>query len=202
MKKIVLATNNENKVREIKHIIEDIDLEILTKKEVGLKSVEVEETEDTLEGNSLIKANALKARLSDEYIVVADDTGLFVDALNGEPGVNTSRYGGEEHNDEKNNAKLLKNLEGLPMEKRSAKFRTVIAIVEDGKEPAFVEGECKGHIATEKRGDTGFGYDPVFIPENSEKTFSQMTETGKNKVSHRRRAIEELNKYLKENYPA
>lgn len=202
MKKIVLATNNENKVREIKHIIEDIDLEILTKKEVGLKSVEVEETEETLEGNSLIKANALKARLSEEYIVVADDTGLFVDVLDGAPGVNTSRYGGEEHNDEKNIAKLLKNLEGLPMEKRSARFKTVIAIVEDGKEPAFVEGICEGHIATEKRGDSGFGYDPVFIPENSDKTFSQMSETGKNKVSHRRRAIEELNKFLKENYPA
>lgn len=202
MKKIVLATNNPNKVREISEIVKDLNFEVLTKSDVGLENIEVEETENTLEGNALLKAEAIKEKLSDEYIVIADDTGLFVEGLNGDPGVHTSRYGGVEHDDERNINKLLKNLNKLSIKDRTAKFVTVIAVVEDKKEPHFLKGTLQGRIATERRGTSGFGYDPVFIPDGSMKTFAEMDEKEKNKISHRRIAFDKLADYLRERNPA
>lgn len=200
MKKIILATNNPNKVREIKDIIKNTDLEILAKSEIGQEAFDIEETGTRLEENALIKAQGLKDIIGPEYIVIADDTGLFVDALNGEPGVYTSSYGGVEHDDVRNNATLLKNLEGVTLADRTAKFKTVIAIVEDGREPEFVEGYVEGLIAEEEKGENGFGYDPLFIPKGHDKTFAELDGAYKNSLSHRKRAIENLAKRLKEIY--
>lgn len=197
MKKIVLATNNSHKVEEFEKIAKDLDLEILTKSQIGQGDFDIEETETTLEGNSVLKAKGLKDLIED-YIVIADDSGLFVDYLDGEPGVNSARYSGEDHNDDKNTEKLLKNLENVPFEKRTAHFKTVIAMVEDGKEPVVVEGVLNGHIADEKRGTAGFGYDPTFIPEGYDKTFAELGTDVKNKISHRSRALKALVGKLKE----
>lgn len=199
MKKIVLATNNSHKTQELKNISKELNIEFLTKSEIGQGDFDVEETEETLEGNALLKAKGLKKLIGD-YIVISDDTGLFVDYLNGEPGVNSSRYSGEDHNDEKNKEKLLENLKDVSLENRNAHFKTVIAMVEDGKDDIIVEGVLKGKIAEEERGTEGFGYDPLFIPEGYDKTFSQMGIDEKNKISHRYRALNALIEKLKERF--
>lgn len=197
MKKIVLATNNSHKVEEFKKITEGLNIEILTKKEIGLEDFDVEETEDNLEGNALLKARALKDLVGD-YMVISDDSGLFVDYLDGAPGVNSARYSGEDHNDEKNKDKLLKELEGTSYEERTCHFKTVIALVEDGKEELLVEGILNGYISFEKRGEQGFGYDALFIPEGFDKTFGELGLEEKNKISHRSRALRALSEKLKE----
>lgn len=199
MKKIVLATNNSHKIQELKNISKELNIEFLTKSEIGQGDFDVEETEETLEGNALLKAKGLKKLIGD-YIVISDDTGLFVDYLNGEPGVNSSRYSGEDHNDEKNKEKLLENLKDVSLENRNAHFKTVIAMVEDGKDDIIVEGVLKGKIAEEEKGTEGFGYDPLFIPEGYDKTFSQMGIDEKNKISHRYRALNALIEKLKERF--
>ncbi|MFB0971758.1 MAG: RdgB/HAM1 family non-canonical purine NTP pyrophosphatase [Tissierellia bacterium] len=198
MKKIVLASNNKHKIEEIKEIIGDLHIEILPKSEVGQEHFDVEETENTLEGNALLKAQGLKDLIGSEYMVIADDTGLFVDYLNGEPGVHTSRFAGKDHDDAANNALMLEKLDGVPYEKRTCEFRTTVAIVEDGKEPEFVTGILKGHIAEELRGEEGFGYDPLFIPEEFDKTFAELGTHEKNQISHRRRAFEKFADYIRD----
>lgn len=200
MKKIVLASNNKHKIEEIEEIIGDLNIEVLPKSEVGQEDFDVEETENTLEGNALLKAQDLKDLIGSEYIVIADDTGLFVDYLGGQPGVHTSRFAGKDHDDEANNALMLEKLEGVPFEERTCEFRTVIALVEDGKEPRFVTGILKGKIAEKLQGEEGFGYDPLFIPEGYDKTFAQLGTHEKNQISHRRRAFNELYKFLEKNY--
>lgn len=197
MRKIVLASNNKHKIAEIKEIIGDLNIEILPKSDVGQENFDVEETENTLEGNALLKAQGLKDLIGPEYMVIADDTGLFVDYLNGEPGVHTSRFSGRDHDDEANNALMLEKLQGVPLEDRTCEFRTVIAIVEDGKEPNFVTGILKGKISPELKGEEGFGYDPLFMPEGSDLTFAQLGTHEKNRISHRRRAFEKFKEFLK-----
>lgn len=197
MKKIVLASNNKHKIEEIKEIIGDLQIEILPKSEVGQENFDVEETENTLEGNALLKAKGLKELIGPEYIVISDDTGLFVDYLEGEPGVHTSRFAGKDHDDGANNALMLEKLDNVPYEERTCEFRTTVAIVEDGKEPEFVTGILKGHIASSLRGDGGFGYDPLFIPEGFDKTFAELGTHEKNQISHRRRAFEKFAEYIK-----
>lgn len=192
MKKIVVSSNNEGKIKEIEEILHELNFEILKKSDMDLDGVEVEETGDTLEQNAMLKARALKNLLSDEYLVLADDTGLYVDYLDGKPGLYTARFAGEHATDEDNRKKLLKELEGVEYEKRTAYFKTAIALVEDGKREIITEGICKGHIAEEERGEHGFGYDFLFIPEGYDKTFSELEHDIKNSISHRRRALENL----------
>ena len=138
------------------------------------------------------KAKALSDKT--DYIVIADDTGLFVNALNGEPGVYSSRYAGQEGNDKKNCEKLINNLEGI--EDRSAYFKTVIALITEDKKILKAEGICKGMIIEEARGDKGFGYDPIFVPEGFDKTFAELGHDVKNKISHRALALIELKNIL------
>ena len=193
MRRLILSTDNKNKAKELREILKDLPLEILTKKEAGVDNLQVVEDGDTLEYNSLKKAREL-AELVD-HMVMADDSGLFVDALDGEPGVYSSRYGGEDGNDALNNRTLLRNLKGR---ERTAAFRTVIALItEDGKEYT-VKGECRGRILEEPRGDNGFGYDPLFVPEGYSETFAQLPADIKNSISHRRRAIDALREKLEE----
>jgi len=190
MKDIVVSSGNTHKIEEIKYILKDIPLNILSKDDIGLKTLEVEEDGKTLEENALKKAKEIS--LHTKAIVIADDTGLFVDALGGEPGIYSSRYAGADATYEDNNIKLLEELKGIPMEERTARFRTVIAIIMEDKSIRTVIGECNGRIALEIRGGKGFGYDPLFIVDGYDKTFSELGEEIKNQVSHRANALRNL----------
>lgn len=190
VRKLILSTGNKNKVMEIKDILKDLPIEVLSKDDLGLNDFDVEENGKTLEENAIKKAIELKAKV--HGMVMADDTGLFVDYLNGEPGINSARYSGPKATDEKNIEKLLKKLEGVPMEKRRATFRTVIALITEDNRTITVEGQCRGYIGFEKRGESGFGYDPLFIVEGYGKTFAELGEDIKNKISHRAKALDNL----------
>lgn len=193
-RKLILSTGNKHKVDEIKDILKDLNIQVLSKNELDIEEFDVEEDGTTLEENSIKKAKALAEKC--DYMVIADDTGLFVNALNGQPGVYSSRYAGEEGNDLKNCLKLLDNLEG--MGDRSAYFKTVIALVTEDKTIYTLEGICKGSIIEERRGSGGFGYDPVFKPEGYDQTFSQLGVETKNKISHRAKALVQLKNVLKD----
>ena len=188
--KLVFATNNAHKLSEVSAILGD-KVELLSLNDINCHD-DIPETADTLEGNALLKARYIH----DKYQVdcFADDTGLEVEALNGAPGVYSARYaGGDGHDSQANMRKLLSELEGK--ENRKAQFRTVVALILDGKEYLF-EGIVKGEIIKEKRGTTGFGYDPVFIPEGYEQTFAELGDEVKNQISHRSRAVNKLCKFL------
>lgn len=193
-RKLVLSTNNQHKLEEIKNILEGFPIEVLSKKDIGMANFEVVEDGDSLEDNSIKKAKELAARV--DYMVMADDSGLFVEALDGAPGVYSSRYGGEEGNDKKNNMKLLEELKDIPEKSRRASFFTVIALVTEDKEVITVKGECKGHINFQGKGDNGFGYDPLFIPLGYEETFAELGNDIKNEISHRAKALEAMRDLL------
>ncbi len=190
---LVFATNNKNKVAEVQEKLNGL-LKIKTLKELGCEE-DIPETSDTLEGNALQKARYVYNKYHCNCF--ADDTGLEVDALNGQPGVRTARYAGESKDNNANMAKLLKELE--KKETRTAQFRTIIALIKDGKEYLF-EGKVEGIIRTHKSGDEGFGYDPIFEPENCGKTFAELPMETKNRISHRGRAIDKLIGFLKEQH--
>lgn len=189
-RKLIVSTGNPNKIKEIKDILKGLPVEVISKNEFGFGNLTIVEDGDTLEKNSIIKAKALADKL--DYMVLADDSGLFVDILDGEPGVYSSRYAGEEGNDDKNNEKLLKELKNVPLDSRTAKFKAVIVLITEDKEIKVVHGECKGRIGFEKEEDNGFGYDPLFIPEGYNKSFAALGDDIKNKISHRARALENL----------
>ena len=191
--KLVFATNNRHKLDEVRAIVGD-RVEVLSLNDIECHD-EIPETADTLQGNALIKARYIY----DKYGLncFADATGLEVEALGGEPGVYSARYAGEECSSEANMQKLLHNLTGKS--NRNAQFRTVIALIINGEEKLF-NGIVKGSITEEKRGDSGFGYDPIFIPEGFSESFAQMSSEQKNSISHRYRATEQLSNYLKEKY--
>ena len=184
-RKYVFATNNAHKLREIKAMLPQ-SIEILSLEEINCH-VEIPETADTLEGNARIKARYVYEHYGLDCF--ADDTGLDVEALNGAPGVHTARYAGDNHDTEANIDKLLAELNGET--NRKAKFRTVIALIEKGEEHLF-EGVLEGEIAEKRCGDDGFGYDPVFIPQETGKTFAELGPDTKNKISHRALAVAKL----------
>ena len=187
MREIVLSTDNINKLREIREILEDLDVKIYVKSDIEGLDFEVIEDGDTLYDNALKKASAMADRV--DYAVLSDDTGLFVTALNGEPGVHSARYASE-HDDKKNREKLLNNLKDK--EDRSAYFKTEIILIDEDKNIIPIEGVCPGKISLEERGDNGFGYDSIFIPEGFDKTFAEMSHEEKNQISHRSRALKNL----------
>lgn len=185
---LVLATNNRDKIKEIKYLLEDLPVTILTADDF-LEFPDIEETGVTLEENALLKATGI-AKFCD-LPALADDSGLEVDALDGAPGVYSSRYAGEDVTYEDNNRKLINELQGVPHEKRSARFRCVIAIDWNDGTTDTVEGAAEGYITGELSGDKGFGYDPVFYYPPSDKRFSEMTVEEKNMISHRGLALQE-----------
>lgn len=189
--KLVFATNNRHKLDEVRAILGN-RIEVLSLNDINCHD-EIPETADTLEGNALIKARYIHDKFGVDCF--ADDTGLEVEALGGEPGVYSARYAGEECDSEANMRKLLHNLTGK--NNRNAQFRTVIALIIKGEEKLF-NGIVKGTISHEKNGNSGFGYDPIFIPEGFSESFAQMTGDMKNSISHRYRATEELSNYLKQ----
>lgn len=191
MKKLVFATNNQHKLEEVRAVLAD-KLEIVSLNELGCFD-DIPETADTLEGNALIKAQYIYEKFGLDCF--ADDTGLEVDALGGEPGVYSARYAGEDSNAQNNMHKLLKNLG--ENSNRTAHFRTVIALIE-GDETRYFEGKINGEIAYEPRGDAGFGYDPIFIPEGYNISFAEIGAEVKNTISHRALAVGKLTEYLKQ----
>ena len=191
--KLVFATNNKHKLQEVRDILSD-RVEVLSLADINCHD-DIPETADTLQGNAIMKAQYIYQKYGVDCF--ADDTGLEVEALNGAPGVYSARYAGDGHDSEANMNKLLQNLTGE--NNRRAQFRTVIALIIKGEENTF-DGIVKGEITEEKRGDSGFGYDPIFIPEGFSKSFAQMTNDEKNCISHRFRATEKLNDYLKRIY--
>ncbi len=188
---LVFATNNAHKAREIEQILQGA-YKIKTLKDIGCFE-EIEETADTLEGNALLKARYVKTKYG--FDCFSEDTGLEVAALDGAPGVHTARYAGLDRDPEANIALLLLNLTGKPT--RTAQFRTVIALI-TGEQEILFEGICQGKIATEKRGTSGFGYDPVFMPDGFEHTFAELGDGVKNQVSHRAKATRALVHFLSE----
>ena len=191
--KLVFATNNKHKLQEVRDIVGD-RVEVLSLADIDCHD-DIPETADTLQGNALIKARHIYEKYG--FDCFADDTGLEVEALDGAPGVYSARSAGEECDSEANMRKLLENLTGKT--NRNAQFRTVIALIINGEEMLF-NGIVKGSIATEKKGDSGFGYDPVFVPEGYSESFAQMSSEMKNSMSHRFRATQQLGDFLKENY--
>ncbi len=193
-RKLVLSTDNKHKIKEIKDILKDLDIEVLSKAEIALKDFNVLEDGRTLEENSIKKAKALKEKTP--FMVMADDSGLFVESLDGDPGVYSARYAGEEANDAKNNEKLLEKMKDIPLKKRKASFFSVIAIITEDDEILTAKGECKGHIGFKPSGFNDFGYDPLFIPDGYDKTFAELSSDIKNNISHRSRALEEIKKTI------
>lgn len=188
-KKFVFATNNAHKLEEVTAILGD-KIELLSMKDIHCHA-DIPETADTLEGNALLKARYIFENYNMDCF--ADDTGLEVEALNGAPGVYSARYAGDAHNSEANMRKLLQDMEGI--ENRKAQFRTVFALIINGKEHLF-EGIVKGEITKHRCGNSGFGYDPVFIPEGYTQTYAEMGNTLKNKISHRALATNKLCNFL------
>jgi XTP/dITP diphosphohydrolase len=187
--KLVFASNNIHKVREISHIL-DNRITLLSLDEINILE-DIPEDEPLIEGNALFKARYVYKATG--LNVFADDTGLEIEALNGLPGVHSARFAGESKNSSANIEKVLAMLEGT--ENRKARFRTVIALIFESKEYLF-EGIISGTIIDEKRGDEGFGYDPIFVPEGKELTFAQMALSEKNKISHRAIAFKKLKEFL------
>ncbi|MCI5997202.1 MAG: RdgB/HAM1 family non-canonical purine NTP pyrophosphatase [Peptoniphilaceae bacterium] len=195
MKKVALSTDNKNKVLEIFDILKHYNFDIVTKQELGINE-DFEEIYNTLEENSRLKATKLKEYCN--FSVLADDTGLFVNSLNGEPGVFSARYAGVHGDSDANRKKLLKNLEGK--EDRTAYFKTVIIFIDEKNNEFLAKGILRGSIAFEERGENGFGYDKIFIPEGYDKTLAELSADEKNKISHRKRALENLKTILGEKY--
>lgn len=196
MKRIVFATGNAGKIREIREILKELPREIVSMREAGLET-NVEENGETYEQNALIKARAVAALASSEDIVMADDSGLEIDYLNGEPGVYSARYLGENTSYRIKNRNLVERLNGVPEEKRTARFVCVIAaVLPDGTE-LTARGVIEGRIGYEEKGEGGFGYDPIFLVPEFGKTTAELTEAEKNAVSHRGRALQAMKEKLK-----
>ncbi|MHB1208377.1 MAG: RdgB/HAM1 family non-canonical purine NTP pyrophosphatase [Acidimicrobiales bacterium] len=192
MSTFVLATANEHKANEMRAVLDELGIELLERPD---HVADVEEDADTLEGNALLKAQALVDATGQPAI--ADDTGLFVDALDGAPGVYSARYAGERATYADNVAKLLTSLDGVSEPRRTARFRTVVVVAYPEHAPLVVEGTLEGFIRDEPRGDQGFGYDPVFVPEGGGgRTLAEMTSAEKNAISHRARALQRLAEVL------
>ncbi|MBC8756814.1 non-canonical purine NTP diphosphatase [Kordia sp. YSTF-M3] len=190
--KLVFATNNANKVKEVQSLLPS-HITILSLKDIGCEE-DIPETQPTIEGNAIQKAQYIKEHYG--YDCFADDTGLEVNALNGEPGVFSARYAGEQRNADDNMNKLLNELQDK--NDRSAHFKTVVALILNGQQHTF-EGICKGSIINEKIGDQGFGYDPIFMANGFEETFAQISLAEKNCVGHRGKAVQKLIDFLNTN---
>ncbi|MDR3653990.1 MAG: non-canonical purine NTP diphosphatase [Paludibacter sp.] len=191
MKKLVFATNNTHKLSEVKAILEP-KFSIISLADLNCNE-DIPETAETLEGNALLKAKYIHGKFG--FDCFADDTGLEVDTLNGEPGVYSARYAGEDHNAQNNMTKLLSLLGNCP--NREAHFRTVIALIKNG-ETSFFEGRIDGSISLQPMGNSGFGYDPIFVPKGKTVSFAQLSAEEKNTISHRALAVNKLVEFLQQ----
>ena len=197
MSELIIATKNKGKMKDFNGLFKPLGINISSLLDLSKPIDDIEETGTTFEENAQIKAEAV-ARIID-VPVIADDSGLVVDELGGRPGVYSARYAGEPTDDVKNYEKLLTEMANVAAENRSARFVAVLALARPGGQTVFFEGHCEGSIAFEARGEFGFGYDPVFIPDGFDKTMAQLDQTTKNKISHRFHALEKLNLWLHSN---
>lgn len=195
MKKLIIASNNKNKVQEIKSILKEFNIDVRSLKEENI-DLEVIEDGKTFEENALKKAKEialyLKKQNKNDCIILADDSGLEVEYLNNEPGIYSARYSGIHGDDKKNNEKLINKLKGVPMEKRNGKFVCVIAVADIEGRSFTIRGEVEGIILDSLQGKDGFGYDPLFYYEPLKKTFAELDKEEKNKISHRGIALKQL----------
>lgn len=189
MTRVLVASNNPGKIKEIKAMLADFQADISSLKDLGI-SAEVAETGATFQENAALKAETLSKKTN--MMTIADDSGLVVDALDGEPGIFSARYAGLDKNSEHNIDKLLGKLNNVPLEKRTAHFICVLALSMPGRRTHFVEGCVEGLITNGRRGKDGFGYDPVFLIPERQLTFAEMGDDEKNRISHRARALREL----------
>lgn len=194
MKEIIVATKNKGKTKEFAEMFQPLGFTVKTLLDFP-DAPDIEETGETFAENAVLKAKGISEYFN--KIVIADDSGLCVDALDGKPGVYSARYAGEGKDDEANLQKVLQELKGVPYEERTAHFHCTLALVIPGKEPVIVEGKVEGYIIDEKRGENGFGYDPIFYVPEYGKTTAEMSSDEKNKISHRGRALEKLNEWVK-----
>ncbi len=193
MKEAIIATHNQGKVKEFKEILEPRGYDVKSLAEIGFTE-EIEETGHTFEENAIMKAEAVAKAVN--KMVIADDSGLSIDNLGGRPGVYSARYAGEQKDDQANIEKVLSELKGIEKEQRTARFRCALAVSIPGEETKTVEGHVEGYIAEEPRGEYGFGYDPIFIVKDKDKTMAELTSDEKNKISHRADALKKLSKLL------
>lgn len=198
MKKIILASGNQHKLKEIQSILKDFEFELVTMADAGFGDEEIIEDGDTFEANSLIKAKAVYEKLG--LASLADDSGLSVDFLGGAPGVYSARYSGEPKSDQRNNEKLLEALKDVPVDQRTARFVTVITLMFENGDTLVARGEVEGRIGFEPSGSNGFGYDPLFEVPALGKTFAELTESQKNAMSHRGNALIVLKQMIREYY--
>ena len=189
MKKIIIATQNKGKAKDFEALFGPLGYEVLTLHDVA-EDMDVEETGSTFEENALLKATALANHL--QTIVIADDSGLEIDALDGRPGIYSARYAGEAKSDEANMEKVLKELENVKESDRTARFVCAIAVASPSNEPFTVRGTCEGIIATERKGENGFGYDPIFFVPSENKMMAELTAEQKGAISHRGNALKKL----------
>ncbi len=196
MQKVILASRNKGKIREIGAILSKCGMEVVSRDDAGIDTFEVEETGATFEENSYIKAKAIMDIAG--VPTIADDSGIMVDALNGEPGVYSARFAGEDCTPLDNNIKMMELLKDVPDEERGAKFVSVITMLfPDGRE-LVARGEVKGRIIHEMKGENGFGYDPLFVPDGYDCTFGEMDSEEKNRISHRAASLKKLEEMLME----
>ncbi|MGG1247538.1 XTP/dITP diphosphatase [Bacillus spizizenii] len=193
MKEAIIATHNPGKLKEFKEILEPRGYDVKSLADIGFTE-EIEETGHTFEENAILKAEAV-AKAANK-MVIADDSGLSIDNLGGRPGVYSARYAGEQKDDKANIEKVLSELKGIEKEQRTARFRCALAVSIPGEETKTVEGHVEGYIAEEPRGEYGFGYDPIFIVKDKDKTMAELTSDEKNKISHRADALKKLSKLL------
>jgi len=196
--KLIVASGNAGKVKEIREILTPIlpNAEVLSLKDIYSPVPDIPETADTFEGNSYQKAEWLRSR--QECWVLADDSGLEVDALNGAPGIYSARFAGEPSDSIKNMEKLLVDIADIPMEKRTARFQCVMVLLSPEGKKWAVQGTCEGSIQTEQSGVEGFGYDPLFVPTGYDKTFAELGKEIKNTISHRGKALQQLTDIMQE----
>ena len=201
MKKLIIASNNQGKINEIKKVLNDMPINVFSLKDIGL-DIDVEEDGITFEENAKKKSEEISKELikrgENNFIVMSDDSGLEVEYLNGEPGVYSARYAGEHGNDKKNNEKLLLNLKGVSYDNRNARFVCQLALINDKNIYKSVTGTVNGYILEEERGRDGFGYDPLFLYEAFNKTFAELTIEEKNDISHRGIALKKISAVIKE----
>ncbi|ARW07767.1 XTP/dITP diphosphatase [Bacillus atrophaeus] len=195
MKEAIIATHNPGKVKEFKDILAPKGYDVKSLADIGFLE-EIEETGHTFEENAVLKAEAVAKAVN--KMVIADDSGLSVDNLGGSPGVYSARYAGEQKDDMANINKVLQELKGIEKEQRTARFRCALAVSIPGEETKTVEGHVEGYIAEEPKGENGFGYDPIFIVKDKDKTMAELTSDEKNKISHRANALKKLSQLLEE----
>ncbi|MCY9064299.1 XTP/dITP diphosphatase [Bacillus inaquosorum] len=193
MKEAIIATHNPGKVKEFKEILEPKGYDVKSLAEIGFTE-EIEETGHTFEENAILKAEAVAKAVN--KMVIADDSGLSIDNLGGRPGVYSARYAGEQKDDQANIDKVLSELKAIEKEQRTARFRCALAVSIPGEGTKTVEGHVEGYIAEEPKGEYGFGYDPIFIVKDKDKTMAELTSDEKNKISHRADALKKLSKLL------